>query len=458
MINTSFEKIRNLSLFLFAALILVFLTGTHLSFSVFFLVFYSFGILTCLHFSDTKITEFKNLLFILICTSSTYFIYSLFLYIDYKNQGGFSTFPDQNYFYNVANSTKEFSTLIDGLKSITSQRIHSESYAVHILSGTIAYFSEKHLSGNSVLLQSFVVACFATFTNIFLYKTLRFYVDKKAALTYTLLFAFLSVNFAYSPWLLRDIHVLFFYTLGFYLAHKRFRLTTLLLFLVLQLIVVNLRPVSGLAFTFFPLLYIYTKGSKHKYKYLIYVLLALFVLLFSIKFFSLINSATNKLINYQTFTENTLSSSDGIGASLLKLPIGLKQIAIATVSQIQPFPFWGGIESAETLFECISTLIFGAAGVFWFYVIFVSVISFIKNKNNLPTILFLALVFFCVFILGNTSNMHSRRIMAVYPIAYTFFVYSQIHYNTVSSKKKTMKLFAVFYVFLLVLYIAFKYL
>ncbi|MDN6182785.1 MAG: hypothetical protein L0I92_08565, partial [Staphylococcus equorum] len=211
------------------------------------------------------------------------------------------------------------------------------------------------------------------------------------------------------------------------------------------------------AFSFFFFLYVYIKGKEYKYRHIIYVLLTLFILISSTKAIGLIGSSTNKLTDYTGYTESAISVSNGIGASLYNLPEGLKQLAIVSVSQIQPFPFWNGVYKAETLLEQFSMLAFGIAAIFWFYVIFVSVLSFIKNYKSLPKTLLLGLIFFCVFLLGNTFNMNTRRIMAVYPIVYTFFVYSQAHYNTMLTKRKTIKFFAIIYIALAIIYILLKY-
>lgn len=424
---------------------------------VFFLGFYFIGFFSCLYYSKNKASEFKNIFRIFIYTSLVYFLYSILAYINYQNQGQFFIFSDQSYFYDVGDSVKELSSPIDIFESITANRAYRESYAMHIFSGVIAYIAEKYFYGNSVILQSLIVVSFAVFTNIFLYKILRFYVERKPAYIYTLLFSFFSAVFAYSPWILRDIHILFFYTVGFYLIHKKFRLRTLVLLFIIQYVVSELRLANGLAFFFFPLLYVYTKGKENKYRKLIYFFSFLVFILISIQSVSLINKVSKEIVNYQSYTADSVGSAGGLGSAIYKLPVGLKQLAVVTYSQMQPFPPWGEVENPNTVFELLSSAFFGVTAVFWFYVVYVSVISFIKNYNRIPKALLLSIMFCCLFLLVSTSNMNVRRIMAVYPIIYVFFVFSQTHFNTMLTIRKRRLAFCLLYVTLLVAYGFLKY-
>lgn len=423
----------------------------------FLLTFYCLGLLSCFYLSNNKDSEFKKLLAIFHIASAVYFFYSYLATINYESIGDFFIFPDQAHFYGVSESLKVFPSVWSIFKHTIIEQTHRENEAMHFLTGAIAYIAEKYLSGNSLILQRFVVASFAVFINVFIYKTLRFYVPGKPAFRYTVIFSLLSVTFAYSPWILRDIHIMFFYVVGFYLIHKEFSLANILLLFVLQYIVSEFRVASGLAFFFFPLFYLYFKGSNYKYRKIIYLFLLVAFIFILIKSFGAINSTINKLNNYQTFTEDAVSSIGGISTYLYRLPAGIKQLAIMVFSQIQPFPPWGDIEDVTTVFEVLSKVFFGAAAVFWSYVAYITIVSFGRHHTKIPKTLLYGVIFSFLLLLANTSNMNIRRIMAVYPILFIFFVYAQVHLNTCLVKKHRRFYFFFGYLFLLLSYGILKY-
>lgn len=442
---------------LFFTVIFILLSFEYTSLIFFLSGFMLLGFISCFYFSSGKVKELKSLFFIFSSSSLVYFSYSIFSFIDFSNQNRFFIFPDQNHFYEVGDSLKNLPSLKHIFENTIISKVNIENEGMHLLTGSIAYLMNKYFDGNNILSQSLIVSGFAVFINIFIYKTLRFYVDMNTAFKYSLIFAFSSVVFAYSPWILRDIHILFFFTLGFYLTHKKFNIRTLLLLFFLQIIVSEFRFASGVAFIFFPIFYIYTKAKDYKYKGILYFLLAIILVPLLYKAYGIILDSfftvSGRLERYVEFTAESVESSGGLARSIYQLPSGLKEFFIVILSQIQPFPPWAGIEKAGTLFETIAIIIFGISGVFWFYIIYSSLISFVKNYSQVPKSLVIALIFFCIFLFSNSSNMNVRRVMAVYPIAYIFFVYSQVYFNSRQTNIYISISFFIIYFFLLVFYI-----
>ena len=423
----------------------------------FLLVFYCLGVLSCLYLSNKKASEFKKLFAIFFIASSVYFFYSYLVTINFETIDDFFVFPDQVYFYGISESLKVFPSVWSIFKYTVLEKSHIEYEAMHFLTGSVAYIADKYLSGNSLTLQSFVVVSFSTFINIFIYKTLRFYVSEKLAFSYTIVFSLLSVVFAYSPWILRDIHIMFLYAVGYYLIHKKFSLANILILFILQYIVSEFRLASGIAFFFFPLFYLYFQGGQYKYRKVIYFLLMVLFVFILFKSFNSINSTIGRLERYQSFTDTAVSSAGGLSVYVYRLPTGLKELAIILLSQIQPFPPWGETVEVSNKPEVLSKFIFGLAAIFWSYVSYITLVSFIRNPSRTPKILLFGLIFSLLFLLVSSANMSVRRIMAVYPILFTYFVYAQVHLNTKLLKKHRLIYFFFGYLALLLIYGTFKY-
>jgi len=427
---------------------------------VFLVCFYVSSVIAIYYYSGRVTADFRNQIKILLYSSSVYFLYSFFSYINYRNTGSFFIFPDQNHFFGISDELKSLPSIYEIFKKTIVEKSHIENEGAYFLLGLIGFISNKYLGENTVLIQSLAISSFAVFINIFIYKTLLFYVNRKHSFTYTLLFASFSMVMAYSPWLLRDIHILFFYTLGFYLIHKDFSFTVLFLLLVIQYVVSEFRFESGLAFTFFPFIYVFLQGKEYKHKKLLYLLLVVLLVPISIKGVGVLGASVNKLSagmnKYQSYTADAVQSSAGLASIFYKLPPGLKHIGITVFSQMQPFPPWNNIESANNLFEILVFMLFGISGIFWFYVVFIALQAFIRHYRVTPRMLLFALFFAVVFLLGNTSNMNIRRIMAVYPIVYVYFVYAQTFLN--KKLRKKLIYFIVLYMWLLLAYILLKFL
>ena len=262
--------------------------------------------------------------------------------------------------------------------------------------------------------------------NLFLYKTLLFHTSREEALKYTLLFAFFSPLVFYSPWILRDIHICLLYAIGIYLMHTRFTIKRLLLFVPIIVATLEFRLEMGLFCLIMPIYYIYFRGKNHKnYKLIFGSLIFIGIGVLGLLLNFLINSlsaAISSFVGYSSYTDETLG--DGLGAMMFKLPMGIRHIAIVVFSQIRPFPAWGNLLIAKTVYEYVISFVELLGAVFWSYIFFFISFSFtskvVRKKLSQENIVILIIAL--IFILGNSSEMNIRRILCIYPLIFIIYI------------------------------------
>jgi hypothetical protein len=349
--------------FLFVILVSVF-SSTPLSiFSIGVFILLT-GSLLCYLLSKGKQIVEKNLLVIFFLNFTFYLLYAVIVYYSYIEQNDFFLFSDQETFYESGNYLSQFTSIKDIFNACFVERIHIETECAYFIFGTISFLANRFLDGNSIFLQSIFVSYFAILTNLFVYKTLSFYVLPKKALKYTLIYSFLTPIFFYSPWILRDIHIAFLFSIGIYLIHTPFSIKKLLLFIPLIIITAEFRLEHGFFYLVFPLLYILLQGRNHpNYK----IIIKFFIIIAIVFSAVIINAILPKLYSiqeglkrYVMYTEEAINYQ-GLGHYLYELPFGIKQIAIIIYSQISSFPPWAILTESSSfslfLFPCFFFLV-----------------------------------------------------------------------------------------------------
>lgn len=383
-----------------------------------------------------------------------YFLYAFLAYLGFDGDNGFFKYSDEESFYEIGNALGKRGSIRMIFNDCFIERIHLEQEASYFLFGTIAYFANTFFDGNSVLLQIIHVSFFALSINLFVYKILSLYVNRSFAFRYTIYYLFFAQILSYSPWILRDIHIAFIFVIAIYLVHLKFSFTKLFLLIILQIITFELRFEHGFVFSFFPLLFIYGKEKFSRYRYLYIlsvsaVIIGIAVLYYSV-FLTALNKVTRTLDLYSEFTVLSAIESGGLGALIYRLPFGISHIARVLFSQIVPFPPWRGILYSNNFLQGIIEIIPGLSAVFWGYVIYVSV----KDRKYYSSLSFLTklmMLFVIIFLFLNTANMNPRRLIAVYPIIYLFFVYI-ISKISRSQNNKNILNYAILYISLIAIY------
>ncbi|WP_299576278.1 hypothetical protein [uncultured Sunxiuqinia sp.] len=411
--------------------------------------------------SNKNKAELIHLLSIFYLAFLIYTSYTMLAYWGYTAVNSFFIYPDQDHFYTVAEQLGNKPSINAIFNSCFIYREHIEQEGAYFLFGTLAFIANKYLTGNTVLFQIINVSALAVLINLFIYKTLLFYVKKELAFKYTLFYLFFAYVLSFSPWLLRDIHITLLFTIAIYLVHRPFTINRLLFLILLQFITLEFRFESGIAFSFFPLLFLYTKAGNNKYRrfyYFLTTVIVVFIAALSIKYIlSSLSTVFMVIDRYAEATSLSAEDSGGLGAILYRLPFGIKQLSVTAFSQISPFPPWFQLANSNSIPQILLAIVAGIAPVFWGYVVFISFINLKKYYKKLPKLSIWLLGFMALFLLANSSNINVRRIMAVYPIMYILFVYIQSQQTKQIIIKNKLK-YIFMYSGLLIIYSMLKFL
>ncbi|MEB8329864.1 hypothetical protein OO009_10905 [Flavobacteriaceae bacterium KMM 6897] len=404
--------------------IILITSSTSIAISLLFFITLGTGMSYWLSNGNSKDT--KNLLNIFYAVYAIYALFSVVGYLDYVEINDFFLFNDQMPFYEFGDILSENASISQIFQDCFIHRIHEENEAAYFVFGVIGFVANTYFDGNSIFLQSLHISFLAMVLNLFLYKIILFHTNRGEALKYTLLFAFFSPLLFYSPWILRDIHIALLFAIGIYIMHTQFSIKRLLLFIPLIVVTLEFRLEMGLFCFFMPVYYIYFRGKKHRnYKLLVASFIFIGIAVSGLALNFLIRSIDETLGSfegYSNYTEENLG--DGLGAMLYELPAGLKQIAITFFSQITPFPAWGKFLVSETIYEYVIAFVEFCGAVFWSCLFLFMAFSFTSSRvrKNLSKENIVVIIIILAFLLGNSSEMNTRRILCIYPLIFIIYL------------------------------------
>ena len=425
------------------------------------IVLYLFFILSCLcisHIIFEAITERKRALKIFIISSSSYFLFALFAYGTYVTNNNSFFYPDEENFYEMSQylgRLPDVKSIFDTCFINPAYLILTENQGAYFYFGSISYFANQYLGGNSVLFQILNVSFLAALIPVFIFRILIYFVSLKSAFRASIIFVFCSYVFYYSPWLLRDIHIALLYAIGLSILFSPFKVYRLIILCILVFITVSFRMEHGLFMLFIPLLYAYEQTKYNKVTHYIFVAIALGACM------AIGSVVISKLIiiqatfdHYVDYTQEA-SEEGGLGKYILRLPMGINQIVTVLYSQMSPFPSWNLATNARDFLQFIIGLIQMIAPAFWFVVWFcvIQMIRFKDYRKMLPNILIFSGLVFCFFLLANSSNINPRRLICMYPVLYLFFIIAKEKYPLYIKRKmkQGLKVYLVFcFIYLIV--------
>jgi|GEM_PF-944745 len=369
---------------------------------------------------------------------------------DWRDEYKFYLMTQENQFETIGKIFND--TLVD--------RVYIE-YGLYVFYiSSIASLANTFFDGNHLLLQLLGTALFGISTSVIVFKILCLYINEKKAYKYTLLFMLLSLFSTYSVQLLRDTAIAFFYAIGIYLVLSpigKNKIYKLLLLILINWIVWELRFENGLIFSAFTIYYYYKAYGKSYLGFITGSLASLFILVVSSQY---LYEAFYTIERYSALTlEVSGEKEDSLGSTIYNLPPGIQQVVAIANSQIQPFPPWNIIDTHSNIFIILEGIFQTARSLFWFVVI-ISIVKWLvldKKTSSIKGIDLKFLSILClVFFLASTANITLRRIMAFYP--YIFLIYTIIRTTSVSpNQAKKLSLFSIFLYFILILlYYIFK--
>jgi hypothetical protein len=374
-------------------------------------------------------------LFIFLITTLAYKSYMYIIYTVYiSNIFDTSIIGDEPYFYSISSDFVDNLSVLTILPDIISNPYrYYELPGAAFLLGVVGYYASLFWE-NTIIIQTSTIVLFSSLISVNIYIILneKYYI--KNVVGYILVYSLLGYNLFYSSLLLRDIPIAFFFSLAFLIVLRGEKLRDLIYLLVLNGIVWTFRIENGIFFVSFIFVYLYKikgHGLNLKSMFMIYFLPLLIMV--NIQWISEnINFLNINYIEYIDYSKIKASSSS-LGDQLNNLPIGIREISKTLYSQIIPFPFGANIEENKLgVFWIVGAI----PSVFWFLVWF-SIIN-IATKNiadlkHIDTIMLMLFFIAIIYLIGNSSHFHTRRLVAVYPIIYFVFV---ILFNRISSNMK----------------------
>jgi hypothetical protein len=442
---------------LFLIIICFFLSGSFATFTS-LVVFYV--VMNVIIFGPSCNRDHKSELFRLFNISFiSYVILSIFSYLSFVEINDFFIFSDQEEFFDYGEELGKSSSIYQIFNLCFIERVHYVNEGVIFYFGLLAYLANL-IDGNTLFYQIINVCYFGILINIFVYKTLLFYTNKNEAYKYSIYYALFSHIPVFSIWLLRDIHIAFFFSVAIYILHFSFKLRNLFFLLLLFIVVFEFRLVTGIAFLFFPIIYsikgIWTSKSKFLYSIVAFLIFSFTIYKFSDQLFYSYLTLVEGFEHYSEYSIEVADDQGGLGGLLLKLPVLLKQTSILVYSQISPFPIWDQFVKSNTFIQYFFGVIFMLSPLFWGFIFYFVVVKLFSSGKKLRFFQVVLLFFLLIFLLGNSSNLNLRRIIAVYPIIYCIFVF----YVTRSFKSNIrvhIMRYSFIYSFLVLIYIFLKF-
>lgn len=430
------------------------LSTATLALSVFILVF---GLIFSYIIADKYQKSTAILLFnIVYCI---YLLLALNHFLGYQANWGFFTqdYRDEYKFFLITEQN-QFQSIVEIFKSSFIRREYLEYGGYVFYISFIASLALSLFDGNHLLLQFLGTSFFGILTSLVVYKILNIYVNNKKSFYYSIIFMLFSPLVYFSFTLLRDTHIAFFYILGVYLLLSDNRnFYKLLLLILINYVVIELRFEHGIFFTIFTLYYSLNIFKKNKVALLVIgsFAFATFIYILSSNIGSLLLDAER----YADFTDASVTGvEDSFGKYIYKLPPIIKEIFIVLNSQIQPFPSWGPLLNSVNIYTSVENILVVLSAFFWYTLFFcIFVWGFILKKYKyLPSVIKVLGIICIAFLLGNTPNMTLRRIIGFYPFIFLVFIYFRENNITDSRYKRTVAYSTYTYVLLIIIYFFLK--
>lgn len=303
----------------------------------------------------------------------------------------------------------------------------------NLISLLLAYLSNL-IDKNDIIVQTFQGVFLGALSNSYLYQMLKQYTNNRFAYKASLLFGLLCFVFTFSSVYTRDIHIYFLYTLAGYLVinYKRVKYVILKLS-ILCIITFFFRFESGIFMLLFLMLYLYLKSQKNK---AIILVIAAVIPICAFLTISVLKTASDTLDYYSSLQEGQAGQAAdkaSLARTFSNLPIGLKQVALAIISQTDPVPFYRYTKAPPGTDDMLAKsfsmyrLPQGVSGLFWVMVwsILLYTLFWTEFKlKKLPREVFVMFIISVLFILITTADINVRRTICVYPFIYLVSMYA----------------------------------
>ncbi|QNL51600.1 hypothetical protein H8S90_08520 [Olivibacter sp. SDN3] len=297
---------------------------------------------------------------------------------------------------------------------------------------------------NSLLIQKLQIVFLSTMVIVLVYNLSLKYLTRKQAWNATIAFGLLSHVMVFSGVFMRDIYMVFIYTMGFYILFNKWKPVNLLVLILLGVFAWHIRSHNGLFFLCFIALYIYLhiRNKQPKIAKFLFVttLILTVALVVTFNFTAVTGDTSDELSTYQNYHEGKLEEATGLTAVILRAPVFARPILMITLSQIYPFPVYRGMY--VNYIDTYQYLLFPLciAEIFWIYVWVFVLYGFYKKsyRTIIPQHLKYCLAIALLYIVAaGATSYEFRRLMAVYPVI--FLTAAVFYYNLPEGKVKFLK-------------------
>ncbi|WP_160069586.1 hypothetical protein [Sphingobacterium bovisgrunnientis] len=418
-----------------------------------------------------------GLIFIKVCFKKKYdnfsaeifqlffLIYSLYAFIInevYIDDGYIDYFIaiDSVKFYSNTQEFLAFNSYLHSIASVGDNYQLNEVRGYYYISITVGYLA-NFIQANTYYIQLMIISFTSSLVITSVYNLLNLYLDNRKSYYYAVIYGFLSYIFAYSANLLRDVHISLLFAVGFYYFLKYKTLGNLIRLCVILYLISLFRPEHAAFFGVIILLYIFAiifnentiTNKKMIWSVLGFILLLIVFARFNVLYiWELLNSTSERYSELK----NEDAAPDGLGATLLNLPGGIKHIASTAYSQILPFPITSGVSTSRGIIKILAFPIM-LSGIFWFtiwYIIFSGIKKIKSFPGDYQCLLFISLVF---LVFASAASGDFRRLMAVYPLVYLLAISIYVDVGKLQ-KIKIIVGSLILYISLHLVYILLKYL
>lgn len=378
-----------------------------------------------------------------------YGVYLAFAWSSVELGNFFYNYVDQFHFWEKGDELARSPSVGHIFSDCFVQRVHIEQEAIYFWFGSLGYFANKFLGGNNVYFQMCWVSFFAVLQNLVVARLALLFANSKTAFKWSLIFSVGSFLLGYSPWLLRDVHIAFFFSLGLLLLFRGMTLWGMVLQVFILTILHQLRYES--CFLYLPIVgyYFWFAGKKSSSR-LLFRVCAIFGglcgLIGAIGF--LITFGETVLNTGRSYNEWTaeVATEGGISRYIYMLPAGIRHFFVIVYSQMAPFPFWTTLLACRTPSQFLLEGVDAASPIIWPYIAFFTVYRAcpLQRLKSSPFLIKFLILYSALFLIANSTNIHFRRLLCVTPIIFLLFLY--FHERTRPEERSRFRgIFILFY-------------
>lgn len=401
---------------------------------------YLFGLLIIKVFYHNDKNLFKKALNSYVVIFTVLIVFSLLRYFDILNNlNYFLRGEDETMFWYESEDAKKYSLrqLIQN-DLIDNSYIENGLYYFYIRS--LSLFAYNYLDGNHIFYQLIGTSIPAAIASVFFFRILAQHI-KENVTKETILFTLLTCLFPLSLIIHRDVLIALAYAFVLYIVIcKPLRIKYIISIIVVAFATFFLREQSGLFMILLVAIFVWAKSEKLKGPV---ALIFLAVVFFSVSALSYVIDTYQTTVEVYMGGKEELLKTSGLSSYVERLPFPLKEIALLIQGQFQPLPIWAQFpEPNRASFYTITMgLIWAIISVYWFRVFVQSFWFFIKKNKHFPRLYKWLYLFFLVFLVMNVSNADPRRMMCMYIVPFSLYVYNK----TYVTNKVEIKNFDIFY-------------